>query len=77
MLANVVPGQYWMDTMLHELGHATFDAGFDASLSWLLRDCHLVVTEGIAILMGRLASDAEWLERVLGVDPDVGGRDRG
>ena len=30
VLANVVPGQYWMDTMLHELGHATFDLGFDA-----------------------------------------------
>ena len=38
--------------------------GFDRSLPWLLRDSHLVVTEGIAILMGRLASDAEWLERV-------------
>ncbi len=71
VLANVVPTQHWMDTMLHELGHATFDAGFDPSLPWLLRDTHLVVTEGIAILMGRLASDAEWLERVVGVDPDA------
>jgi peptidyl-dipeptidase A len=68
VLANVVPGQYWMDTMLHELGHATFSAAHESSLSWLLRDCHLVVTEGIAIMMGRLASDADWLERVLGVD---------
>jgi peptidyl-dipeptidase A len=57
-----------MDTMLHELGHAMFNAGYDETLSWLLRDSHLVVTEGIAILMGRLASDADWLERVLGVD---------
>lgn len=70
VLANVVRGQYWMDTMLHELGHATFDLGFDASLPWVLRDCHLVVTEGIAIMLGRLASDADWLERVLGVDSD-------
>jgi peptidyl-dipeptidase A len=67
VLANVAPGQQWMDTMLHELGHATFDAGLDGSLPWLLRDTHLVVTEGIAILMGRLAGDAEWLERVAGV----------
>lgn len=71
VLANVVPGKYWMDTMLHELGHATFNGGFADDLSWLLRDCHLVVTEGIAILMGRLANDAEWLERVLGVAPDT------
>jgi len=70
VLANVVPNAYWMDTMLHELGHATFDTGLDTSLAWLLRDTHLVVTEGIAILMGRLAGDAEWLERVLGVDRD-------
>jgi peptidyl-dipeptidase A len=67
VLANVVPDPYWMDTMLHELGHGTFDAGLDPDLPWLLRDTHLVVTEGIAILMGRLASDAEWLERVVGV----------
>ena len=70
VLANVVPNQDWMDTMLHELGHATFDTGLDASLSWLLRDTHLVVTEGIAILMGRLAGDPEWLERVLGMRAD-------
>ena len=70
VLANVVPGQYWLDTMLHELGHATFDGGIDPTLPWVLRDCHTLVTEGIAILMGRLAGDAEWLERVLGVDPD-------
>ena len=71
VLANVVPSQYWMDTMLHELGHATFDIGLDSSLAWLLRDTHLVVTEGIAILMGRLAGDAEWLERVLGIEPSA------
>ena len=38
VLANVVPDQHWMDTMLHELGHATFDAGLDPTLPWLLRD---------------------------------------
>jgi peptidyl-dipeptidase A len=70
VLANVVPGQRWLDTMLHELGHATFDGGIDPTLPWMLRDCHTVVTEGIAILMGRLAGDAEWLERVLGAGPD-------
>jgi len=70
VLANVVPGQYWLDTMLHELGHATFDGGIDPTLPWMLRDCHTLVTEGIAILMGRLAGDAEWLERVLGAAAD-------
>jgi peptidyl-dipeptidase A len=68
VLANVVPDQYWMDTMLHELGHGVFSAGLGPELPWILRDCHLVVTEGIAILMGRLASDREWLELVAGVE---------
>jgi peptidyl-dipeptidase A len=67
VLANVEHDRYWADTMLHELGHGAYDTGFDASLPWLLRDTHLTVTEGIAILMGRLALEAEWLEGVAGV----------
>jgi peptidyl-dipeptidase A len=68
VLANVAHDRYWADTMLHELGHGTYDLGFDASLPWLLRDCHLTVTEGMAILMGRLSQEAEWLRDVAGVD---------
>ena len=69
MLANVADDRYWADTMLHELGHGAYDLGIDRALPWLLRDCHLTVTEGIAILMGRLAQDAEWLREVAGLDP--------
>jgi peptidyl-dipeptidase A len=68
VLANVVDDRYWADTMLHELGHGAYDVGFDPSLPWLLRDCHLTVTEGIAIMMGRLAQDTEWLRDVAGID---------
>jgi peptidyl-dipeptidase A len=68
VLANVEHDRYWADTMLHELGHGAYDIGFDPSLPWLLRDTHLTVTEGIAILMGRLALEADWLERVAGID---------
>ena len=70
VLANVVPDRYWADTMLHELGHGVFDLGFDQELPWLLRDCHLTITEGIAILMGRLAQEAGWLRDVVGVEAD-------
>ena len=63
VLANVAPDRYWADTMLHELGHGVFDLGIDGSLPWLLRDCHLTLTEGIAMLMGRLAQDAELASR--------------
>jgi peptidyl-dipeptidase A len=70
VLANVENDRYWADTMLHELGHGTYDLGFDSSLPWLLRDCHLTVTEGIAILMGGLVWDAEWLEQIAGLGAD-------
>jgi peptidyl-dipeptidase A len=68
VLANVAADRYWADTMLHELGHGVFDLGIDPSLPWLLRDCHLTLTEGVAILMGRLAQDAGWLRDIAGVD---------
>jgi len=68
VLANVVPNSTWADTMLHELGHGVYDLGFDTSLPWILRDTHLVATEAIALLFGRLASEREWLERVLGIE---------
>ncbi len=74
MLANVVADRYWADTMLHELGHGAYDVGFDPSLPWLLRDCHLTVTEGVAIMMGRLAQDVEWLRDVAGLDDDAAAR---
>lgn len=68
VLANVADDAYWADTMLHELGHGAYDLGFDPGLPWLLRDCHLVVTEGIAILMGGLTHDGGWLHDVAGAD---------
>jgi peptidyl-dipeptidase A len=68
VLANVAPDRYWADTMLHELGHGAFDLGIDRTLPWLLRGCHLTLTEGVAILMGRLAQEAGWLRDVAGVE---------
>ena len=68
VLANVESNAYWTDTMLHELGHGTYDVGIDGSLPWLMRTPHLIATEGVAMLFGRLARDTEWLERVAEVD---------
>ncbi|MFN8224405.1 MAG: M2 family metallopeptidase [Gaiellales bacterium] len=68
VLANVRNDASWADTMLHELGHAAYDLGYADSLPWLLRDCHLTMTEGIAIMMGALARDPEWLRTVAGFE---------
>jgi peptidyl-dipeptidase A len=66
---NVNDSHDSMDTLLHELGHAVYDHGFDDELPWLLRDTHLVTTEASALLFGALAGQRDWLEHVLGVDP--------
>lgn len=68
VLANVRNDANWADTMLHELGHAVYDLGFSTDLPWLLRDCHLTITEGIAIMMGALARDPEWLREIAGFE---------
>jgi peptidyl-dipeptidase A len=70
VLMNVTDSHDSMSTLLHELGHAVYDLGFDGALPWLLRDTHLVTTEATAILFGSLAAEREWLAQVLGVDAD-------
>jgi peptidyl-dipeptidase A len=65
VLCNVEPSERWMDTMLHEFGHAIYDRECDRSLPWLVRGAaHALTTEGIAMLMGRLPRDPTWLREV-------------
>jgi peptidyl-dipeptidase A len=68
ILANIVPGERWIEVMLHESGHAAYDVTIDARLPYLLRrPSHTFVTEAIAILSGRLVRDEAWLRVVAGV----------
>lgn len=73
VLGNVEPSERWMDTMLHEFGHAIYDRECDRSLPWLVRGAaHALTTEGIAMLMGRLPRDPAWLRAVATVaDGDI------
>jgi peptidyl-dipeptidase A len=69
ILANVVPGERWVEVMLHESGHAAYDVCIDPKLPYLLhRPAHIFVTEAAAILSGRLVRDPEWLHRIAGVE---------
>jgi peptidyl-dipeptidase A len=62
ILANVVPGERWIEVMLHESGHAAYDVSISPSLPYTVRRAaHTFVTEAIAILSGRLVRDPEWL----------------
>ncbi|MBI4521457.1 MAG: M2 family metallopeptidase [Gemmatimonadetes bacterium] len=66
ILCNVVPGERWMQTMLHELGHAVYDWYLPRSLPFLVRrPAHLISTEAIALLFGRLTRDHAWLTETL------------
>ena len=68
VLANVRPTEYWMNTMLHEFGHAVYDQWVDRSLPYFLRDsAHTLTTEASALLLGRLSRNAEWLVEYAGV----------
>jgi peptidyl-dipeptidase A len=62
MLLNVKPTAEWMETMLHESGHAAYYKYIDRSLPYNLREAaHIFTTEGVAMLFGALAKDPSWL----------------
>ncbi|MEO7994622.1 MAG: M2 family metallopeptidase, partial [bacterium] len=67
---NIVRNERWMATNLHEFGHAAYEKYVDPSLPWMLRTAaHSITTEGIAIFMGNLANDPEWMRDHAGIDP--------
>jgi peptidyl-dipeptidase A len=68
VLANVRPDSYWMETMLHEFGHAVYDKHINPELPYFLRTvAHTSTTEAIALMMGSLAEDPTWISAVAGV----------
>jgi peptidyl-dipeptidase A len=69
ILGNVVPGEHWVEVMLHESGHAAYDLGIDPQLPYLLRrPAHTFTTESIAIMCGRLVRDPRWLIDIAGIE---------
>lgn len=62
VLANIVPSERWMDTMLHELGHAVYSSkNIPPTVPYVLRGAsHILTTEGVAMMMGRLGKNGEW-----------------
>jgi peptidyl-dipeptidase A len=78
VLANIVPNEYWMGTMLHELGHSVYSSkNIPAGVPYVLRsEAHILTTEGIAMLFERFSKDADWLQ-AMGVHvPDPAAFDR-
>jgi peptidyl-dipeptidase A len=75
VLANIRPTEYWMGTMLHELGHSVYSSkNIPAELPFALRsDAHILCTEGVAMMFERFSKSADWL-KAFGVE--VAYRDR-
>jgi peptidyl-dipeptidase A len=71
-LLNIKPTAKWMDTMLHEQGHAVYYKYLDRTIPLNLREAaHILTTEGVAMLFGALAKDPRWLKDYASADPEV------
>jgi peptidyl-dipeptidase A len=71
IVCNIKPNTKWMNTQLHELGHAVYDKYLDEKTSYILRDpAHTFTTEAIAMMFGRFASNPQWIHDMLGISDD-------
>src|SRR5437879_2150815 len=66
VLANIVNNEYWMGTMLHELGHSVYSSlNIPQSVPYLLRrEAHILTTEGVAMQFERFSKSRPWLEKM-------------
>jgi peptidyl-dipeptidase A len=68
ILCNLQNTERWMETILHELGHAVYSKYHDRKEPWLLREpAHSFTTESIAMFFGRLSRNADWMQEMLGL----------
>jgi len=66
ILANLNNDERWMETILHELGHAIYSKYHDPNEPYLLREpAHSFTTEAIAVFFGRLSRNADWIHQML------------
>lgn len=75
VLANIVPTEYWMGTMLHELGHAVYSSlNIPQAVPYVLRgEAHILTTEGVAMQFQKFSKQRAWLEK-MGVNVDDGAK---
>ncbi|NQT25258.1 M2 family metallopeptidase [candidate division KSB1 bacterium] len=66
ILCNIKDNERWMETMLHELGHAIYDEYINPDLPFTLRSpAHSFTTEAIAMFFGRLSRNPIWMQTML------------
>lgn len=66
VLCNVHNNTSWMETMLHEFGHALYQYYVGQDLPWILKEpAHTFTTEAVAMFFGRLATNPDWMQAML------------
>ena len=71
VLCNTKNNQSWMNTLLHEYGHAVYSKYNDPHLPFALRDAaHIFTTEAVAMFFGRLASNPNWMMANIGMSQE-------
>lgn len=66
VLANIVPNEYWMSTMLHELGHSVYSSkNIPRDVPYVVRgEAHILTTEGVAMQMQKFSKSRPFLEKM-------------
>lgn len=69
---NLENNIYWLETAMHELGHAVYYKYIDYdSLPYILRGVpHIFCTEAIAMFFERLPKKAQWWHDVMGISEE-------
>jgi len=66
ILCNLKDNEYWMETILHELGHGVYFKFYDPQNPYLLREpAHIFTTEAVAMFFGRLSRNPAWMQQML------------
>ena len=66
ILVNLENNEYWMEVILHELGHGVYFLYHDTETPYLLREpAHTFTTEAIAMFFGRLSRNPVWMQQML------------
>lgn len=71
ILCNLKDNETWMETQLHELGHAVYDKFMNLNTPYLLREpAHIFTTEATAMFFGRLSRNPYWMQQMLGLSDE-------
>lgn len=68
VVANIKDNSYWMNTLLHEFGHAIYFQKVDQQLPWELRTAsHTLTTEAVAQLFQSMIYSPDWIKQNLNI----------